>query len=83
MEGKPVVASRVGGIEDQIEDGQSGILVDDPADLQEFGEAVVGLLGDPEKAHELGRAARRRVARLFITPCHLVALGRLLAGLAR
>ena len=81
--GKPVVASRVGGIEDQIEDGQSGILVDDPADLQEFGEAVVGLLGDPEKAHELGRAARRRVARLFITPCHLVAQGRLLAGLAR
>ncbi len=81
--GKPVVASRVGGIEDQIEDGRSGILVDDPADLSEFGEAVVTLLGDPARAQELGRAARRRVARLYITPCHLVAQGRLLGGLAR
>ena len=76
--GKPVVASRVGGIEDQIEDGRSGILVGDPADLREFGEAVVGLLGDPARARELGRAAKRRVARLFITPRHLVAQGNLI-----
>jgi len=76
--GKPVVASRVGGIEDQIEDGRSGILVDDPADLREFGEAVVGLLGDPARARELGRAAKRRVASLFITPRHLVAQGNLI-----
>jgi len=76
--GKPVVASRVGGIEDQIEDGRSGILVDDPADLREFGEAVVGLLGDPARARELGRAAKRRVASLFITPRHLVAQANLI-----
>lgn len=80
--GKPVVASRVGGIGDQIEDGRSGILVDDPANLREFGEAVVGLLDDPARARELGRAAKRRVASLFITPRHLVAQGRLVAGLA-
>jgi trehalose synthase len=78
--GKPVVASRVGGIEDQIEDGRSGILVDDPADLREFGEAVVGLLGDPARAQGLGRAAKRRVASLFIPPCHLVAQGKLITA---
>jgi trehalose synthase len=78
--GKPVVASRVGGIEDQIEDGRSGILVDDPADLREFGEAVVGLLGDPARARGLGRAAKRRVASLFIPPRHLVAQGNLITA---
>ena len=38
---RPVIASRVGGIVDQIVDGDSGVLVQDPADLREFGEAVV------------------------------------------
>jgi hypothetical protein len=41
------------------------------------------VLGEPEKAHELGRPRGGGVARLFITPYHLVAQGRLLAGLAR
>ena len=69
---RPVVASRVGGIEDQIEDGKSGILVEDPADLAAFGEAVVGVLRDSEQARNLGEAARRRVIERFITPCHLI-----------
>jgi trehalose synthase len=77
--GKPVVASRVGGIEDQIEDGRSGVLVDDPRNLGAFGDAVVDLLRDAKKSRALGHEARRRVARMFITPCHLIAQGRLLA----
>ena len=36
--GRPVVASRVGGIQDQITDGRDGLLVDDPHDLEEFAE---------------------------------------------
>ncbi len=47
--GKAVVASRVGGIQDQVEDGETGLLIDDPHDLQAFGDAVVGLLGDRER----------------------------------
>jgi trehalose synthase len=68
---KPVVASRVGGIEDQIEDGRSGLLVDDPRDLAGFGRAVTGLLADPPTAEGLGEAARKRVARHFLAPRHL------------
>src|SRR5256884_543894 len=75
---RPVVASRVGGIEDQIESGKSGLLIDDPKDLQAFGEAVVRLLADEAEARRLGAEARRQVIRKFITPCHLIEQGRLI-----
>src|SRR5207253_10094222 len=57
---RPVVASRVGGIPDQIEQGKSGILVDDARDLRAFGDAVVGLLQDEQPARRLGVEARHR-----------------------
>ena len=44
---RPVVASRVGGIQDQIVDGESGLLIDDPLDLDAFGAAFRGLIADP------------------------------------
>lgn len=78
---RPVVASRVGGIEDQIEDGISGVLIDDPKDFAAFGSAVVGLLRDPHRARMLGEAARRRIARQFIAPCHLIEQAQLIQGL--
>lgn len=70
--GRAVVASRVGGIEDQVENGRSGLLIDDPRDLDAFGRAVVGLLGDDRQARSLGSAARLRVARHFLAPRHLM-----------
>jgi trehalose synthase len=63
---KPVVASRVGGIQDQIVDGECGVLVDDPCDFDAFGREVRALLGDPARAGRLGEAARRRVMRRFL-----------------
>jgi trehalose synthase len=78
---RPVVASRVGGIEDQIEHGKSGILVDDPEDLEAFGAAVVDLLDEPEKAGALGRNARRRIIGQFLAPRHLVEQAQLIASL--
>ena len=68
---RPVVASRVGGIEDQVEDGRSGILVDDPRDIERVGDAVVDLLLDRTRAAALGEHARRRVIERFIAPRHL------------
>ncbi len=68
---RPVVASRVGGIQDQIVDGQSGILIAHPRDSAEFGAAVTGLLSDPERARRIGQAARLRVRHQFLGPHHL------------
>lgn len=63
---RPMVASRVGGIQDQIVDGESGVLVDDPRDPVAFGRAVRALLDDPERAARLGEAAHRRVLDRFL-----------------
>jgi trehalose synthase len=69
---RPVVASRVGGIQDQIVDGESGVLVDDPADLPRFGAAVGRLLRDPTLAAQLGEAARERVRDEFLGTRQLI-----------
>lgn len=69
---RPVVATRVGGIQDQIVDGESGILIDDPANLAEVGAAVDGLLANPEGARAMGDAARERVRTEFLGSRHLV-----------
>ena len=68
---RPVVASRIGGIQDQIADGRSGVLLDDPTDPQEFGAAVLGLLGDPESARRMGDEAQARVRADFLPSRHL------------
>jgi trehalose synthase len=63
---RPVVASRIGGIQDQIADGVSGVLLDDPKDLHRYGDAVAALLHDPERAESIGREAQRRVCDEFL-----------------
>ena len=55
--GRPVVASAVGGIVDQVVDGKTGLLVQDPHDLESFGAAIERLLRDPLEA---GRPGVRR-----------------------
>jgi trehalose synthase len=64
--GRPVVASRIGGIQDQIEDGKTGVLLDDPHDLARYGDAVLLLLQDEELAKSIGRAAMERVRDEFL-----------------
>jgi trehalose synthase len=64
---RPVVASRIGGIQDQIVDGETGVLLDDPLDLAAYGAAVTGLLNDPERAQRMGERARERVREKFIS----------------
>jgi len=69
---RPVVASAVGGIADQIEDGVSGVLLHDPGDLDAFALAVRRLLEDPARATALGAAAHERVRDYFLGDRHLV-----------
>ena len=56
---RPVVASGIGGIRDQILDGKTGILLDDPTDLR--GRAVGRVLDDPSLGRRVGDEARRRI----------------------
>jgi trehalose synthase len=70
--GRPVVASRIGGIESQIVDGESGVLLDDPRDLAAFGDAVSALLRDPPRAELIGRRAHDRVRDEFTSPRSLL-----------
>jgi trehalose synthase len=70
--GRPVVGSNIGGIQDQIENGVHGLLIDDPADLHAFGEALRQVLTDPELAAQLGDAARQRVEDEYLGVTHLL-----------
>jgi len=80
---RPVVASAVGGIVDQIVHGEHGLLVDDPTDLAAFGAAVETLLRDRGLAAELGRRARERAVHEFLGDRHLVQYARLFDRLDR
>ena len=62
--GKPVVGPRVGAPAEFIRDGQHGLLVD-PASAREVADALIELLGDPERARRMGEAARRFVTSEF------------------
>src|SRR5687768_10470228 len=67
---RPVVASAVGGIQDQIVDGSTGILVE-PRDLAGFADAVTRVLTDRALAERLGHQAEARVRESFLGPRHL------------
>jgi trehalose synthase len=79
--GKPVVASRVGGIQDQIVDGVSGVLIDDPTDLEAVARAVDGFVEHSAQAAEVGNAARQRVIKQFLGTRSLTQYMDLLGGL--
>lgn len=80
---RAVVASRVGGIQDQIEDGRHGLLLEDPSDLAAMGVAVTRLIGDGELRRELGAAGRERVLDRFVGDRHLIQYAELFGSLLR
>ncbi|MBD3276811.1 MAG: glycosyltransferase [Candidatus Aegiribacteria sp.] len=63
---RPVVASNVGGIPLQIEDGKTGYLLE-PDDHRGFADKIISLLEDPEKAREMGVEGREKVRKRFLT----------------
>ena len=80
---RPVVASRIGGIQDQIENGRTGILLDDPTDLAAYGQAVLSLLQDERRAVAIGKAAQERVRDEFLGARSLIQYMELLAALVQ
>jgi glycosyltransferase involved in cell wall biosynthesis len=62
--GVPVVASRLSGIPELIEDGESGLLVE-PGDAEGLAGAVDRLLRDRELCRRLGAGGRSKVEREF------------------
>ena len=62
--GVPVVASRIGGLVESIEDGKSGLLVT-PDDSRELADALIRLLQDDELRNSMAKAARRRAEEAF------------------
>src|SRR5204863_4610564 len=62
---RPTVASRVGGIVAQIQDGETGGLADSP---EECAEACIEILRDPGEARQRALRGKEYVRRHFLTP---------------
>ncbi len=58
--GKPVIATRSGGLSDIVVDGETGFLVP-PGDPYELRKAIQCLLADPARRERMGNMAKQRV----------------------
>jgi glycosyltransferase involved in cell wall biosynthesis len=58
--GRPVVATRVGGVPDVVQDGEDGFLVE-PGATDDLAERLARLAHEPELRERMGRAGRDRV----------------------
>ncbi len=79
--GRPVVASPVGGILDQIDHGRNGLLLQDAHDLDGLAEKLASLVANPRLGSWLGENARRRVGNEFLGIQHLAKYGGLIGQL--
>lgn len=79
--GRPVLASAVGGIQDQIEDGVHGVLLDDPRDFVDFANKLDTILSDERFAENLGAAAKDRVKERYLGLTSLVTYAQLITRL--
>lgn len=64
LAGRPVVASRVGGLPEVVADGETGVLAP-PGDAAELARVLAALVDSPEKRRRLGEAGRRRAREAF------------------
>jgi len=78
---RPVVASAVGGIQDQIEHGVDGLLLDTPEDAKQFARLVHEVLVDHDLARKLSENARKTVSTRYLGLMSLLAYGKLIAEL--
>lgn len=77
----PVVASAVGGIQDQIEDGVQGLLIKDPTDLDAFAAALARIFDDPVEARRMGDRGHARVIERYLGLDALLRFGALIEAI--
>ena len=63
--GTPVVASNVGGIPAQIEDGKNGFLLESK-DTEGFADRIVHLLKNPKEGENLGQQGKKTIREKFL-----------------
>ncbi len=62
--GRPVIASRIGGVPEVLLDGETGLLVP-PGDVESLAEAIVRLADDPMTCLRMGQAGHQMVAEEY------------------
>ena len=79
---RPVLASAVGGIVDQVP-AQAGVLLEDPSDLDFFGRTLRTMLAEPRELAAMGRRGRHHVREHFLSDRHLTDYARLVEHVSR
>lgn len=72
VKGRPIIASEVGGISDQITDERNGILIENPNDQDEFIAALERMLAHPDEAARMGAQAREDALDNHLGDRHLL-----------
>jgi len=78
----PVVSTRISGIPELVEDGETGLLVP-PQDAAALANALARLAANPELGRRMGRAGRAKVLREFDLSENTTKLSQLMIGGAR
>jgi glycosyltransferase involved in cell wall biosynthesis len=65
--GLPIIASRIGGLPELVEDGVNGFLFEPKSEV-ELADAILTLVSDPELRSRMGNEGRRRAIRNYDLP---------------
>lgn len=60
----PVVATKIGGMPEIVDDGKTGLLTD-PGDTSALANAIIKIISQPNLAHKMGRAGRQKVLKHY------------------
>ena len=60
----PVIATKIGGMTEIVEDGVTGLLVE-PANSQALAEAIIEIISEPSRARAMGQAGRKKVLQCY------------------
>ncbi len=71
--GKPIIGSRIGGIPELVENGQTGLLFE-PGNAIQLAERMERIIGNPEEAARMGLAGREKALGLYTSDKHYSAI---------